>query len=172
MCWATLSHHQVIEKEKKEEKKLNNYTIQHSKTKSIDKYIVNVLWSRASVCLSVCLCVCVSVRGRMPTLLDGPGCNLQACANPATWRHSAKLRTLGGSLRAKLAGDWRVTVSVLNITAAAWTAGFHLWRSGNITRTQNVSECSTRSMPSCYSYCDFVTTFYSHHWFVLHGLLF
>jgi len=29
---------------------------------------------------------------------------------------------------------------VLNITVAAWTAGFHWWRSGNITRTQNVSE--------------------------------
>jgi len=29
---------------------------------------------------------------------------------------------------------------VLNITAAAWTAGFQLWRSGDITRTQNVSE--------------------------------
>ena len=27
---------------------------------------------RASVCLSVCM----SVRGRMPTLLHGPGCNL------------------------------------------------------------------------------------------------
>jgi len=24
--------------------------------------------------VSVCLCVCVSVRGRMPTLLHGPGC--------------------------------------------------------------------------------------------------
>jgi len=32
----------------------------------------NVLWSRASVCQSVC----VSVRGRMPTLLHGPECNL------------------------------------------------------------------------------------------------
>ena len=32
----------------------------------------NVLWSRASVSLAVC----VSVRGRMPTLLHGPGCNL------------------------------------------------------------------------------------------------
>jgi len=32
----------------------------------------NVLWSRVSVCLSVCVCV----RGRMPTLLHGPGCNL------------------------------------------------------------------------------------------------
>jgi len=29
---------------------------------------------------------------------------------------------------------------VLNITAAAWTAGFQWLRSGNITRTQNVSE--------------------------------
>jgi len=29
---------------------------------------------------------------------------------------------------------------VVNITAAAWTAGFHWWRFGNITRTQNVSE--------------------------------
>jgi len=26
--------------------------------------------------LCVCLSVCVSVRGRMPTLLHGPGCNL------------------------------------------------------------------------------------------------
>ena len=32
----------------------------------------NVLWPRASVCVSVCL----SVRGRMPTVLHGPGCNL------------------------------------------------------------------------------------------------
>jgi len=38
------------------------------------------------------------------------------------------------------AGDWPSTAGVLNITAAAWTAGFHWWRSGNITRTQNVSE--------------------------------
>jgi len=29
---------------------------------------------------------------------------------------------------------------VLNITAAAWTAGLQWWRSGDITRTQNVSE--------------------------------
>jgi len=64
-----------------------------------------------------------------------------------------------------LAGDWRVTGSVLkiarriwevgvagwpatgcrwggvlDITAAAWTAGFQWWRSGDITRMQNVSE--------------------------------
>ena len=28
----------------------------------------------------------------------------------------------------------------LDITAAACTAGFHWWRSGNVTRMQNVSE--------------------------------
>jgi len=43
--------------------------------------------------------------------------------------------------RGWLAGIWPLTGDVLNITAAAWTAGFHWWRSGNITRTQNVSEC-------------------------------
>ena len=43
-------------------------------------------------------------------------------------------------MRALLAGDRRVTGGVLNITAAAWTAGFQRWRSGDITRTQNVSE--------------------------------
>ena len=26
----------------------------------------------------LCVCVCVSVRGRTPTLLHGPGCNLGA----------------------------------------------------------------------------------------------
>jgi len=45
-----------------------------------------------------------------------------------------------GSGRGWLAVDWPSTGGVLNITAAAWTAGFHWWRSGNITRTQNVSE--------------------------------
>ena len=42
---------------------------------------------------------------------------------------------------ALLAGDWRVTRGVINITGVACTAlHFHWWRSGNITRTQNVSE--------------------------------
>jgi len=45
-----------------------------------------------------------------------------------------------GSGRGWLAGDWPSTGGVLNITAATWTAGFHWWRSSNITRTQNVSE--------------------------------
>jgi len=43
-------------------------------------------------------------------------------------------------VRALLAGDRRVTGAVLKITAAAWTAGSQWWRSGDITRTHNVSE--------------------------------
>jgi len=45
-----------------------------------------------------------------------------------------------GSGRSWLAGDWPSMGDVLNITAAAWTAGFHWWRYGNITRMQNVIE--------------------------------
>jgi len=39
-----------------------------------------------------------------------------------------------------LAGDWPSMGGVLNITAAAWTAGLQWWHSGDIRRTQNVSE--------------------------------
>ena len=45
-----------------------------------------------------------------------------------------------GSGRGWLAGDWPLTGGVLNITSAAWTAGFHWWLSGNIKRMQNVSK--------------------------------
>jgi len=45
-----------------------------------------------------------------------------------------------GNGRGWLAGVWPSTGGVLKITAAAWTAGFHWWRSGNIMRAQNVSE--------------------------------
>jgi len=45
-----------------------------------------------------------------------------------------------GSVCGWLAGDWPSMGGVLNITAAAWTAGFHWWRSRNIMRTQNVNE--------------------------------
>jgi len=38
---------------------------------------------------------------------------------------------------------------VLNITAAAWTAGFHWWRSGNKKQTQNVSEYMLVSLYVC-----------------------
>ena len=45
-----------------------------------------------------------------------------------------------GSGRGWLAGDWPSTGGVLNITAAAWTACFLWWHSGNKKRTQNVSK--------------------------------
>jgi len=45
-----------------------------------------------------------------------------------------------GSRRGWLASNWPSTVDVLNITAAAWTAGLQWWHSGDIRRTQNVSE--------------------------------
>jgi len=48
-----------------------------------------VLWSRASVC--------VSVRGRIPTLLHGPGCNLgsgRGC--PLVVHHWADLQSVHG----------------------------------------------------------------------------
>jgi len=45
-----------------------------------------------------------------------------------------------GSGHGWLAIDWLSTGGVLNITAVAWTAGFHWWRSGNKKRTQNVTE--------------------------------
>ena len=45
-----------------------------------------------------------------------------------------------GTGRGWLAGNWPLTGGILDITAAAWTAGFQWWRSGDITRTQNVSE--------------------------------
>jgi len=57
------------------------------------------------------------------------------------WGCSQNCAPYMGSGRGWLAGDWPSTGrGVLNITAAAWTAGFHWWRSGNITWIQNVSE--------------------------------
>jgi len=54
--------------------------------------------------------------------------------------HSQNCMPYMGSGHGWLAGDSRRWGGVLNTTAAVWTAGFHWWRSGNIMRTQNVSE--------------------------------
>ena len=51
----------------------------------------------------------------------------------------SKLRAVYGQW-AWLAGNWPSTGGVLNITAVAWTVGFQWWHSGDIMRTQNVSE--------------------------------
>jgi len=64
-------------------KKENNQSI----NQSINQFFITFRVSRrrrevycghARLCVCVCVCVCVglSVRGRMPTLLHGRGCNL------------------------------------------------------------------------------------------------
>ena len=69
-------------------------------------------------------------------------CMLLAGDLRVTGRHSQNCTAYMGSGRGWLAGDWpSMGGGVLNITVAASTVGFHWWRSGNITRTQNVSEC-------------------------------
>ena len=60
-----------------------------------------------------------------------------------------------GSGRGWLAGNWPSTGGVLTITAAAWSAGFQWWRSGDITRTQNVSEYML-VLALCLVYCWFL----------------
>jgi len=59
----------------------------------------------------------------------------------STPRYDDIVRTLGWAASARAAGWWLAgDGDVLNITAAAWTAGFCWWRSDNITWMQNVSE--------------------------------
>jgi len=63
--------------------------------------------------------------------------------------------------RGWLAGDWPSMGGALNITAAAWTAGFHWWRSANITRChRNVTDCKSAQ------YCT--TRGHPHHYPKLH----
>ena len=61
-----------------------------------------------------------------------------------TFRNSIDCIKIARSIWEVGVAGWPVTGrrrgGVLNITAAAWTAGFQWWRSDNITRTQNVSE--------------------------------
>jgi len=68
--------------------------------------------AKCIVVTRVCVSVCLSVRGRMPTLLHGPGCNL------------------GNG------GGWPLVVHY----GADLQSGHGLHCYGNITRTRNVSE--------------------------------
>jgi len=117
--------------------------------------------ARLCVCLCVCLSVCVSVRGRMSTLLHGPGCNLgsgrkcplvmhhwanlqsvdatlwkcvaQSSGNPPSPPHACRTRTLRMPAKTPLAGD--------KIDApAACAVPFRPYCGGVVTRTRNVSE--------------------------------
>jgi len=50
-------------------------------------------------CGHACLCVCLSVRGRMPTLLHGPGCNLGSGGGcPLVVHYWADLQSMDGLL--------------------------------------------------------------------------
>jgi len=56
-------------------------------------------------------------------------------------RYDDIVQKAGWAGSACAAGRWLAGEGgVVNITAAAWTAGFLWWRSGNKKRTQNVSE--------------------------------
>jgi len=120
------------------------------------------------VCLCVSVCLSAAVRPDYCTDPDvtwghGRGCpivvhywaDLQSRHGlRCYWQHNANpsyklaslsryddiVRTLGGVCSRCWPVTGRRRGGVLNITAAAWNAGFHWWRSGNITRTQNVSE--------------------------------
>jgi len=79
----------------------------------------------------------VNVRQGLHTLLAGD------------WRVTGRSQNCApymGSGRGWLADDWPSTGCVLNITATAWTAGFHWWRSGNITRTQMLASTCLYSL--------------------------
>jgi len=53
------------------------------------------------VCVSVGLCLCLSVRGRMPTLLHGPGCNL------GEWQGMPPALLGGFAIRTRVALLWQ-----------------------------------------------------------------
>jgi len=116
-------------------------------------FYVSHRW-RKMYCGHARLCVCLSaavhphfctdpdetwVRGRGCPLVVHYWVDLQS----VNWLHCYGniTRTLVYSVVwALLIGDRRVMLGVLNIPAAAWTAGFQWWHSGDITRMQNVSE--------------------------------
>ena len=104
----------------------------------------------ARLCMSVCLSA--AVRPHYCTDPDvtwgrGRGCPL-VVHYWADLQSVHRLRCYGNITRtlvyagcARVADKWPAgDGGVLNITAVAWTAGFQWWHSGDITRTQNVSE--------------------------------
>jgi len=52
--------------------------------------------AKCIVVTSVCVSVCVSVRGRMPTLLHGPGCNLEEWYGIIVVHYWADLQSVHG----------------------------------------------------------------------------
>ena len=83
------------------------------------------------MCLCVCLCLSAAVRPHYCTDPDVTWGHGRGC--PLVVHYWADLQS-GNGLRCY--GNITRTL----VTAAAWTAGFLWWRSGNKKRTQNVSE--------------------------------
>jgi len=92
----------------------------------------------------VCVSVCLSVAAVRPYYCTDPDVTWgrgRGC--PLVVHYWADLQSVH---RLRCYGIIKRTLvyvgcgGILNITAAAWTAGFQWWRFGDITRTRNVSE--------------------------------
>jgi len=91
--------------------------------------------------LCVCLSVCLSVRGRMPTLLHGPGCNL------GNWQGMPPSYALMGGFaigeRVSLLWQHNANPSYYKLASTP--------RHDDIVRTRNLSECSVLALWLVYS---------------------
>jgi len=91
-----------------------------------------IVVTRVCVCVCLCLCVCLPVRGPMPTLSHGPGCNFEE------WQGmSLSCALLGGfAIGAHVALLWQHNANPSYYKLASTP------RYDDIVRTRNVSECS------------------------------
>ena len=121
----------------------------------------------ARLCVCVSVCMSVAVRPHYCTDPDvtwgrGRGC-------PLVMHYWADLQSGAFSKLRAVYGKWPWLAcrwlavdgggGVLNITAVVWTAGFSWWRSGNIMRTQNVSECMLILALCLVPYCKWKKSF-------------
>jgi len=62
--------------------------------------------------------------------------------------------------RGWFAGDWPWTGGVLNITAAAWTAGFHWWCSGTKNECKMLASTCLYLLYAWFVFSFFITLFF------------
>jgi len=117
----------------------------------------------ARLCVCVCLSVCVSVGGRMPTLLHGPGCNLGSCSCALlggfaigarvalVWQHYGNAWQSPAVIRQAHLTPHACRTRTLRMPAKTPLVGDKIdapascsvpFRPGFVTRTRNVSECT------------------------------
>ena len=93
-----------------------------------------------------CVCVCLSVRGCMPTLLHGPGCNL------GEWQGMPpSCALLGGfAISARVALLWQHNANHSYKLAVVSDIAVFVLKSDvelhNTERTRNVNECSVLAL--------------------------